>query len=1027
MTSVLISILALLSTQDADDKKTSRQIFIEGQRLETVRGDYDRAIDQYNKAIGKAKTEGKRRRVAESLRNIARCYESMESENVGGAMDAYNRIVDDYDEFDDLAEYARQKLEWKGVDTWLARYAAKLVLWRDRKDRGSAEALEEFRGETWDKIQGLGTGAIPGLLAGLGHPDEVVRAFAGDNLARVTNDRGVADIISHLESSDPVTRGGAALALEKVFVIWKQARDLDDRAETIMKNFNTDNLGDSTDDILEKAISRAKDQASNLRDKAEEIRGNLPRNLNGTRIQDSLARVISDEDADPTARLEAAGAALSIGSISGKLVEALAKGMRSRDRNVRVGCAMASAAVDTEKSADKHSLADVMAELVQYVPSRDWSPSRPDRDEEKTIREAITRLASDDEMDSDDAREELLKIGDSIESLVRSAAYRSSGENHRSRFHTLLSELEQRRWANDPFVREAMARALGEVGLIKGIPALIRSLEDTSFAVRKAGNDALVSLTGLDFDFDPNPHVKDPGLERDPPTILMDEADKREKQAAIRAEGIRRWTDWWKRTRGVSVLMDRFWKFQAQWKAYDPAKLFDKDLLLKEITRTSSDLTREFNLARAERLHVQFHRQKDVFVMDAVDLGTGAIDAWMQRLDGANPEQEMIFGKVAPAQKKILVGKSRDACRHFVAQVIARLAGKSGNGSSIARRLRSGVSAGGEKGAGAALALGNLDRRDVDGSCRRSLNEALGGYSDILKESAALALMRVGDAENASNLIVVAVAAARETQADSPKVRASIAALRALAVLKPRDKLSISKLGELVGDEPEDKLASKKALLAILRKFACEALENMADASIAPMILRARRDTIGTVRSAAASAIRKIHTQDSTMALKFAGILKNEDTPPADRIGAALALGDTGQAARAYDLVYRIMDENAPRVLRDPDPAVRAAACRALGEIGDHSQFTIEALFAGMSDDAEEVRQQAYASIRRIVGKDVAKKHTLKIREGEGKNAEDHEYKGWYSESDRNQFLKTWRAWYKRNKGNFTRMPPRDA
>ena len=136
-------------------------------------------------------------------------------------------------------------------------------------------------------------------------------------------------------------------------------------------------------------------------------------------------------------------------------------------------------------------------------------------------------------------------------------------------------------------------------------------------------------------------------------------------------------------------------------------------------------------------------------------------------------------------------GISRTAVRHFVADVLANLAKKSGNGSSIASKLRSAVSSGGEKGAGAALAIGNLDRSEVGSSSRSSLNEALRSFSDELKEAASIALMRVGDSDSAGNLAEVAIAAAGETNATSPKVRASIAALRALAALQSRNKDAI--------------------------------------------------------------------------------------------------------------------------------------------------------------------------------------------------------------------------------------------
>ena len=109
MTSLLLTLLALLPIQDQDEKKSSRQIFIEAQRLETISKEYDKAVQKYNAAKDKAENEENRRRAAECLRNMARCYESMDSENISGAQDAYQQLVDEYSEFDDLSE-------WPGIN-----------------------------------------------------------------------------------------------------------------------------------------------------------------------------------------------------------------------------------------------------------------------------------------------------------------------------------------------------------------------------------------------------------------------------------------------------------------------------------------------------------------------------------------------------------------------------------------------------------------------------------------------------------------------------------------------------------------------------------------------------------------------------------------------------------------------------------------------------------------------------------------------------------------------------------------------
>lgn len=55
----------------------------------------------------------------------------------------------------------------------------------------------------------------------------------------------------------------------------------------------------------------------------------------------------------------------------------------------------------------------------------------------------------------------------------------------------------------DLFVRMAVARILGDLGSLRGVPALIDGLEDEEPSVREAAVVSLRSLTGKDFRFDP--------------------------------------------------------------------------------------------------------------------------------------------------------------------------------------------------------------------------------------------------------------------------------------------------------------------------------------------------------------------------------------------------------------------------------------------------------------------------------------------------------------------------------------------
>ncbi len=75
----------------------------------------------------------------------------------------------------------------------------------------------------------------------------------------------------------------------------------------------------------------------------------------------------------------------------------------------------------------------------------------------------------------------------------------------------------------DLFVRMCAARVLADLGTLQGVPALIDALEDSEPTVRESAWNALRTLTGKDFKFDPQGN----------------EADRQKK--------VKSWRDWWKK------------------------------------------------------------------------------------------------------------------------------------------------------------------------------------------------------------------------------------------------------------------------------------------------------------------------------------------------------------------------------------------------------------------------------------------------------------------------------------------------
>jgi len=864
--------LAAQEENERDKKKNAAALYSEGLRAETEKPiNLTLAIAKYALAVKHAKDEKNNDLAAAALVHTAWCNEKLDPANIPGAKTAYDEVVSAFADTKPWGDIAKEKASYKGVDVFLKQLYAQLDPWRISPDR-SPITLAEKKKPIADQILAMKNEAVPGLVWGLGHTDDVIRDFSADLFAQITDEAGITAVIAKLGDASPTLRAGAASALQKVYRKFNEAADLDRRAQELERDLSTVTL--QTGSKAETQQKKLVDEAGKLKSRAAEIRGSIPATLATADIQGALQKILEDESAFPEARRASAAAAASIGRISGPLVDALLKAIDSKDHNVREAACRAAGQVDPSVSTDKIRLGDRLAKAVQDEPAKAEDPSNAD-------------------------------------------------------------------WANDESVRQASAEALEQIALVRTLPALIEALDDNDTRVRGAAFRALREITRRDFEYEKD----DKGLAK------TYEADK---PLADRKKAQEKWTAWWNETSGIVVLVERFWSFQSQWSQGSAVRLFDPATLLKEVdSKKWSSPDPKIDETRVKREIDEFQRKKDVFVQDAVDLKAAAIDQLMKFIGGETEREP----------------KPNAATRNFVAEAIAKIIEKE-NASDAVGKLREIVGTGdsASKKAGGCVAIGFLPKAMVGAGEREALQvKGLGDPAAEVKQAAAVALAKVGDDSSASDL----TRAAGDTNQD-----VQIAALRALAAIHPKNADTVKALGDMVADEPDTiGGASKKVLIGAkadqVREYATAALGEIGDAAAVPALLRARRDSGRNVREAATVAIQQVYKADpkATVASALA-VFKSEKNKTDDRSGAALLLGDTGDAGVGRELANRLIDFNPPRVLRDSDAGVRIKICEALGNLKAKTKSACEGLLKCMSDEYEReaVRDAAAAGLSAVFG-----------------------------------------------------------
>jgi HEAT repeat protein len=272
-----------------------------------------------------------------------------------------------------------------------------------------------------------------------------------------------------------------------------------------------------------------------------------------------------------------------------------------------------------------------------------------------------------------------------------------------------------------------------------------------------------------------------------------------------------------------------------------------------------------------------------------------------------------------------------------------------------------------------------------------------------VREAAAVALGKVGDEQSAAALTKAAGDATASVQ---------VAALASLALIKPKNADTVKALGEMVANEPDQPGGtSLKSPNAAVRQYAVDALGEIADPASMAYLFRARRDTQRNVYEAAKIAIPKVYKADAKAAGdELAKVFKDEKRKTDDRGGAALAVGETGDAELGKKSSEQLIDLNAPRVLKDADPGVRMKICEGLGNLKSKSKTIVERVLQCLGDETEReaVRDAAYAALKAIfeVDPDAAGSPDVKLK-----------FAGSMPKKDRQE---AWRAWAEFTNGKTT-------
>ena len=410
-------------------------------------------------------------------------------------------------------------------------------------------------------------------------------------------------------------------------------------------------------------------------------------------------------------------------------------------------------------------------------------------------------------------------------------------------------------------------------------------------------------------------------------------------------------------------------------------------------------------MRRAKESLTVFQRVKNLHLEDAIQIGPGSLSQLMKYLAGKVPRAR----------------KADPAVRMFVAETIAKLINRSGD-RTMTRKLGDLVlrAPSPEEGAGAARAIGFLDRSSLSGGGREILERRGLPHRHILVAIAsAEALGRVGSKDSTLHLAEVAKAADLSSKTG---ILLAGTAVRSIGRIGEADEKAREILGRMIGHEGPAGEKTDKANEPTIREYAADALGLVGDTESILWPLRARRDIALNVRGAAAAAIPALYQRHPDVRDTAEVVLVDMERKSDDRLGASLSLGDMGDPLSSNRLIYSVVDENAPHLIKDFSSSVRSAGCRSLGRIRSRYVSVVGGLITALKDDSKDVQRDAYAALKAILGPEVCAEVSIMVTlvdaDGVSRQEESEFRPGLPLYSDHLMLLRKWYLWLKENKSS---------
>jgi HEAT repeat protein len=837
-------------------------------KMETERTDLDnhvaRAIPLYQKVIEK-KDHPERGNLYAMLAHyhIGLCHEKLG--NVEEALRAYQAIAAESWSDAAVAEHdayktAKDKIERHGVDVYLRQFCAAAAAWQLRPfdKQNMPEELRKTAQELQAKITAIDTKALYALRVGLDHPHPACRDFAAATLSLLADEQALKDLIDDLANASADRRAGAATALADILARIHEAAELDalaaeierrlDRSTRSFKAGPPEKVPPEAQDIIAKVFAGQAESEQVARTEIEALR---------KRAKDLRNHLPQSVPADA-------------------LVEALAKVIADPDPDARLEACRCAGVLADARSGEPLAQAIADADPVVRAAAVAACGLVRSRAAVAPLMEILKKDEPDDVADPDEDPGRLRPAGRSVPSAE---------------------------------VRRDAAEALGRIGDVTAIPALVDALTDNDTFVRVTAFRALRGMTNRRFT------AKIP-VRSGEQAVEVESEYAADLPLAVRAQIAGLWQAWYDETKAVDVLLDRYRALAFRWVDYNPVQLYDEELFL----RRAGD--RQITAEEGREFIAQYLAAVKQIEDDIQAVGPPAVPQLLKSVGGEEQDD--------PERRVPVV-------RRFVAGALARLADEGVIGQLT--ELANDAAAPPDRRTGAAIALGLLQNPPnpsaVSGALQGLLN-VLDPAAGEMRAEAALALGRLNAADAAQTLI---------TKTSDPDPAVVVAVLRTLAKFKSADAVpavsDLLKNPDAVKAPTDDMQGLKDQAL----EFAAQALGDIGSPDGLPALVHARAHPRAPVRETAQRAIEAVVRQDKGSASRLLEWITGDNTGanpvryknqplPYLRAYAVRALGDLPEDLRSPEIadaiLHQILDKNFPREVREYDGEVRKAAVERL-------------------------------------------------------------------------------------------------